>query len=71
MIQTMKGTIAFYNSKKRWGFIDGEDGESYFLHHSNIIDKNIPLSEGFEVEFKPETSERGPIAKEVAANHDT
>jgi cold shock CspA family protein len=35
----MKGRVASYITNKKYGFITGEDGESYFLHFSNLSDK--------------------------------
>ena len=32
----MKGTIKFFNNKKGWGFITGEDEMDYFVHCSQI-----------------------------------
>lgn len=32
----MKGTIKFFNTKRGYGFITGEDGIDYFLHISAI-----------------------------------
>ena len=32
----MKGTVKFFNNKKGWGFITGEDEKDYFFHYSQI-----------------------------------
>lgn len=32
----MKGKIKFFNTKRGYGFITGEDGNDYFLHISAI-----------------------------------
>lgn len=36
--QEINGIVEFFNNAKGWGVIKGEDGSSYFVHHSNIID---------------------------------
>ena len=34
----MIGKIKWYNARKKYGFIEGEDGNSYFIHESNIVE---------------------------------
>ncbi len=36
----MKGKIISWDEDKKFGFIKGENGEKYFLHASEIKDKN-------------------------------
>ena len=57
----MKGTVKFYNDMKGFGFITGEDGKETFVHRSSIP-AEINLSEGDQVEYQVEDSERGPRA---------
>lgn len=33
----MKGTVKWFNRKKGYGFIIGEDGNEYFVHYSKIV----------------------------------
>lgn len=35
------GQVEFFNNPKGWGVIAGEDGASYFVHHSQITDKKF------------------------------
>lgn len=60
----MKGTIKWYNQRKGYGFILGEDGKDIFLHRSSIP-AEIRLSEGDKVEYEIEDSDRGPKATNV------
>ena len=60
----MKGTVRWYNDAKGYGFIGGEDGNDVFVHRTAIV-LDISLSEGEQVEYQVEDSERGPRATDV------
>jgi CspA family cold shock protein len=60
----MKGTIKLYNTRKGYGFITGEDGKEVYVNRT-AIPTNISLDEGDEVQFKVESSEQGPQAKNL------
>jgi CspA family cold shock protein len=60
----MKGTVKWYNARKGYGFIEGEDGKDIFVHRT-AIPMGIFLNEGDKVEFDIEESEKGPNAKDV------
>ena len=60
----MKGVVKFYNWKKRYGFIQGEDGKDYFVHMTGIT-PGTRLYEGDKVEFDVEEGEKGPKAVNV------
>jgi CspA family cold shock protein len=60
----MKGVVKFYNVKKRFGFISGEDGKDYFVHLTGV-EKGNYLREQSKVEFEVEDSEKGPKAINV------
>lgn len=32
----MKGSVKWFNAKRGYGFISGEDGSEYFVHYSGI-----------------------------------
>ena len=44
----MKGSVKWFNAKRGYGFISGEDGSEYFVHYSGI------KKEGFQT-LKPDT----------------
>jgi len=60
----MKGTVKWYNARKGYGFIEGEDGKDVFVHRSSIP-TGIYINEGDKVEYEVEESERGPNAKDI------
>lgn len=60
----MKGTVQWFNARKGYGFIQGEDGKDVFVHQT-ALPMGVFLNEGDEVEFEKENSDRGPRAAEV------
>jgi len=60
----MEGTVKFFNAKKRFGFITGEDGKDYFVHLSGIT-KGTFIHDGDRVTFDVEEGEKGPKAVNV------
>jgi CspA family cold shock protein len=72
MSKRLKGVTLWFDVKKGFGFIKGEDGIDYFAHFSKIIAPSGEfrlLEEGCPVEFEPFYAERGaakkPQAKEI------
>lgn len=60
----MKGTVKWYNDRKGYGFIQGEDGTDVFVHRT-ALPMGTFLNEGDQVEFEIEESDRGPKAANI------
>ena len=58
-----QGTVKWFNSKKGYGFIEQEDGNDLFVHHSEVQGEN--LNEGQDVEFEVGEGQKGPCAVNV------
>lgn len=64
----MLGSTKWFNDQKGFGFITGDDGGQYFVHHSEIqgpAKGRKTLVENQKVEFTPTTSEKGLKATKV------
>ena len=61
----MKGTVKFFNNGKGFGFIAGEDGKEYFVHHSGLSQGTI-IKDNDSVEFEVTQGDRGPKAINVS-----
>ena len=49
----MKGKVKWFDSKKGYGFITGEDGKEVFVHYSGIVKDGFKaLNEKQEVEYE-------------------
>jgi len=60
----MEGTVKWFNLKKGYGFIDGDDGESYFVHNSALT-KGKFLKENDRVSFEAVETDKGKQAQKV------
>ena len=60
----MEGTVKWFNQRKGYGFIQGEDGEDYFVHYTSLP-KETFLRENDKVSFEPAQTDRGKQAKDV------
>ena len=60
----MKGTVKFFNRKKGFGFISGEDGQDYFVHVS-ALPQGVFLNDNDEVTFDGAPGDRGLKAENV------
>jgi CspA family cold shock protein len=60
------GIVKWFSNRKGYGFIEQEEGDDIFVHHSAINMAGFrTLSEGDRVSFEIEVGERGPAAKNV------
>lgn len=61
-----EGTVKWFSDQKGYGFIEQEDGNDLFVHHTSISGSGFKtLNEGQRVRFEIETNEKGPKAKDV------
>ena len=60
----MEGTVKWFNIKKGYGFITGEDGQEYFVHYS-ALPQGVFIRDNDKVSFEPADSERGKQAQNV------
>ncbi len=60
----MEGTVKFFNRKKGFGFISGEDGKDYFVHFT-ALPKGVFLRDNDKVSFDGAEGDRGLKAENV------
>ena len=61
-----QGTVKWFSDQKGYGFIEQEDGEDIFVHHSEISGSGFKsLSEGDHVSFDIGEGQKGPAAQNV------
>ncbi|MBT3395521.1 cold shock domain-containing protein, partial [archaeon] len=61
----MEGTVKWFNVRKGFGFVNGEDGEDYFIHHS-ALEQGTFLREDDRVSFEAADTDKGKQAQNVA-----
>jgi len=61
---TIQGVVTSFVQAKGYGFINGDDGERYFVHGSDVLGDQV-LVTGQRVTFVPTPSPKGSKAKQV------
>lgn len=65
---TVTGRVKWFDEKKGFGFIEGQDGKDVFVHFRAIKGDGFKtLADGQEVEFEVEQGQKGPQAVNVTA----
>ena len=59
------GKVKFFNRRKKYGFITGDDGEDYFFHESGLTE-GIYVKDEDKVEFKVVDGDRGKKAADIS-----
>ena len=63
------GIVKWFDGRKGYGFIEQEDGQDVFVHHSGINATGFKsLSEGDNVTFDVEQGKKGPSAVNVTVS---
>lgn len=60
----MEGTVNSFLTSKGYGFLRGDDGRDYFVHHRDIVGAN-PVIEGQRVAFEESATPKGYRARRV------
>ena len=60
----MEGTVKFFNRRKGFGFVSGEDGKDYFVHFT-ALKQGTFLRDNDKVSFDAEEGDKGPKAINV------
>ncbi len=60
------GIVKWFNDRKGFGFIEQDNGQDLFVHHSGIVSNGFKsLNEGDHVTFEVENGPKGLSAKNV------
>lgn len=60
------GSVKWFSNEKGYGFIERDNGEDVFVHHSDIEGDGFKtLRQGERVEFEVESADKGPKARRV------
>lgn len=61
----MEGIVKWFNRKKGYGFIKGDDEQEYFVHYT-AVQKGVFLKDDDRVSFEPAETDKGKQAQNVA-----
>ena len=67
VLNLVKGTVKWFNSRKGYGFISSEEGNDVFVHYSALAgdEEYKTLNENDKVEFEVVEGQKGPQASNV------
>lgn len=60
----MEGIVKWFNMKKGFGFISGDDEQEYFVHYTSLP-KGVFLRDNDKVSFDPAETDKGKQAQNV------
>ena len=60
----MKGTVKWFNNRKGYGFIQGENGIEVFIHRNELL-LGTTIDKNDRVEYDIKKSDKGPEAIDV------
>jgi CspA family cold shock protein len=60
----VEGTVKFFNRMKSYGFINGDDGKTYFVHRTGLKE-GVEIDENDRVSFEAVEGDKGPKAEKV------
>ena len=60
----VEGTVKFFNRIRNYGFINGDDGKTYFVHGTGLREGTM-IDEGDRVSFTATEGDKGPKAEDV------
>lgn len=64
--ERIRGIVKWFNNAKGYGFIERDEGDDVFVHHSDIDMQGYrTLKEGERVEYNLIHTEKGPRAEHV------
>lgn len=63
--QRIEGSIAYWNARGRFGFIEGDDGIRYYYQQADFGDDELATTAGVRVSFLPAASKARPRASRV------
>lgn len=62
-MQRIQGTVIWWNEERGYGYVRGDDHESYFIHYKDIKEKGMRnLYRGQRVNFYSHETEKGKCA---------
>jgi len=66
MSEVLEGKCKWFSASKGYGFIQGDDGQDIFVHHTAIQGEGYrELQEGERVSYNVVKGQKGPAAEKV------